>query len=898
MADDNPYVPNTAESVFGPSSNEGGGQAVGPEALEILHQSLREMGFQISENVGGNVAESVRSILESQSGMRHVTARLRSMERLIRQMPAGEERTAAIEQFRTMQSGMAQLGLERTSPLYTARGQDEYAREQVMNLQPKTDEEQRRQTTLNFARSEFRRQGELTQSLATELEGYRDALKEEAEKKQAQLNASDDPAEVERLRQEVTELNNETSSFEEILRRQQNQQSQENQKMLGFLGNVVGSLAMGQLATQFILQDPFRYQTAPAMQAAGRTSELGSVVSQAIMAEAEYSLGLNTTAMQTGMGMMALGGGAAINSVMTPEAQRNPNTRRFGRAGAAAAVMGGVVTGLGVTQTADDILQGLDLAATEDEIIGNQIAKEILNAPRIANFYQTSRAGLLQVGAGPELGFTAGAEGGNTVLSGIANQDTASGFTLGQLGYSTTDVGGLLSSASLQLRGSEETLTQAVQLSGNMQALFGVSEEQTFANLSSIQRAGFAPGEANQMYMRSMGVFADDEGGLSNFAANVLVPALNQVLESTAIQNAARSTEELARDVYGFRQTLQGDDRLGQLIEATPEAYNQIYQDVQQTVKQGAQDPAMLGFYRSLGLSFSDIYSGSPRVTAAALNYFVDTASASGRLTADSSQEEIFAMIAPFARSGVLGMTNIQTAVQLVQRGLQGETLNVGMVEGSEALTSEEMRERGAGLPQDLTELLEMMATSTSEFNEQTNNNVDALIAMQEKIQEFVDSDDFESKLDSGISRVLSEFYKMLGEDDLAEIYGSRHFNATDNAVDYVGGNGGRASSSLAGQHLFNSIAQELGMDSAFTDSGQFTLEMANLIANQSDLIFKMQQDFKDDNDFDEEYSLPNSEPESVTTGKRTSGLENVNPGRAQDVVAVELIKDQAIAIS
>jgi len=915
MADDNnPYVPGGAESAFGPSSGSQGGQALSPDALSLLVQSMTEMGYKISQDITGDVAEQVRSILESSSGARYMTARLRGMANVINKMPVGEERSQATAQYQQLTGAVEQTAPGVTAPLYTAQGQSQYQLQQAVQQTVKSNEEQYRQSYLNFANSALNSGQNLTDAELAQIRKYAEELRKQAnEKRETLVNLGEPQTEQDRgqqiqLRNELSNLNNEASGFERTLERGLQQQNQDNQKLLSFIGNVVGSLALGQLSSQFLLRDPFRFETAPALTAAGRTSDMGQIVSQALRSAEEYSLNLNTTGLQIGAGVGAAGFATLRRGQTMPDTPQNRGSRALLRgAGGAGLLLGAGIGGAALSGVFDDALQALPIVQSDDDIIGTEIAREVLNAPRLAQFYQTSRAGLLQRGAGADLGFAQGAEGGNLVLSDIARRQSGlSGMSLEELGYSTSDIGGLLSAAAMSMRGSGENLDQAVELAGNMQALFGVSSEQTFGTLASIQRAGFSPDQTRNTFLTSMGVVADEEGQLSNFAANVLVPALNQVLESTAIRNVARSTEELQRDVFGFRQALEGDDRLGRLIESSPETFARIFQGTQSAVQQATSDPGLLAYFRSIGASFGDIYSGSPQVGVAALNNFVRGGVASGRLSANTTQEQLLSFIGPYVSSGVLPFSDPQVAASIVRRVLQGEEFSTESdldVAVSEAQSN--LQTRAGNLPTDLATLLEEMAKGTTDLNEQMNNSVDTLIRMQQSIQDFIDDESFDSKLDQGMARITAAFYRQMGMTDVATMYNPKFASGGSvvGAANFLGENltAGNTVGKTIFANRFADIGELIGIDTFEGPlSNVFTAAFSDFIVNNPDLAMRLLQDAKggfserERNRYEEEGIINNdSQVQPGATG--TTNNFN-NPGQAQALANVQYVIEDATA--
>jgi hypothetical protein len=534
---------------------------------------------------------------------------------------------------------------------------------------------------------------------------------------------------------------NRAAGLEKIIAEYSEKQSNALEDTLGFISNVMGTLAVGQLTSRFFIQDPFQYDTVPALQAMGQTGDAGAMLSEALMAEAQYDASLNQTAF--GIGTGAIVGGTAM----------------FARGN----VLGGLATGAfgalaaagGISGNASDFLQNIGIA--QDDIVETQLARQVVDAGRVSDLYTSSRAGLLQVGAGPNLGFSGSASGGNAFLENlVTGREAVTGMTLREMGVSSEEAGRRLSAASMQLRGRDEALSQAVETTGVMETLFGMDAGTSLGVLSSIQRAGVNPDEYVNTFYQSMGAVSDETGYVSGFAANVLVPALNQVLESTSIQNASRSAEELTREVYGFRQTLAGNDRLGELIDANPEVYSGIYANMQQTIKQGAQDPATLGFYRSLGLSYEEIYSGSPEVAVRTINSFRSLLRASGMAM---TEENVLPIASTLARTGLGGIPDGQQMANLLVRQ---DDLEIGDLRS--AVSGESVGGRSEeDLSDDLQSTLELLAEGRDEMDKQIVGAVDVITDMQRIVTDFIASDRFDTMIMEGIDNIQREFYDQMG---------------------------------------------------------------------------------------------------------------------------------------
>jgi len=786
MADDNnpPFNGNGEEALFAgeTSFGETEGRGVAAPSLGGFRQearaSLESAGIKL-DRFQSDIA--LMRQFQSSNVQRQLTTSLNQAVRQIRQMQPGEQREGAIAEFnrRTEMLDSVLPRLTGQESVFDAEANTLRSLRQAMGASvdgfdgarggrgsSRARDVSESDAVLRVLRGQRRLGGEADPAV---IERARELVEEERSTAAAELERFQS-AEDEQTRDAASRAfnvaSNRAAGLENILQYYSEKQSNALEDTLGFISNVMGTLAVGQLTSRFMIQDPFQYDTVPALQAMGQTGDAGAMLSEALMAEAQYDVGLNQTAFGIGAGSMALGTQLALRG-------------NFGGA-ALAGGFGLVAAAGGLSGNASDFLQNIGIA--QDDIVETQLARQVVDAGRLSDLYTSSRAGLLQAGAGPNLGFSGGAQGGNVFLENlVTGRETVSGMTLREMGVSAEEGGRRLSAAAMQLRGRDTALSQAVETTGVMETLFGMDAGTSLGVLSSIQRAGVNPDDYVNTFYQSMGAVSDETGYVSGFAANVLVPALNQVLESTAIQNASRSAEELTREVYGFRQTLAGDDRLGELIDSNPEVFSRIYADMQQTIKQGAQDPSTLGFFRSLGLSYEEIYSGSPEVAVSAINSFRSLLSASGMAM---TEESVLPIAATLARSGLGGITDPQVMSQLL---LRPEELSIDDLRSAVSGDGEVGGRSEEDLSEGLQETLQLLAEGRDLMDQQIVGAVNVINDMQTIITDFIASDRFDNMILQGIDNIQREFYEQLGVDSTR----SALFGQLTNAV--AGGNPGSA---------------------------------------------------------------------------------------------------------
>jgi hypothetical protein len=368
----------------------------------------------------------------------------------------------------------------------------------------------------------------------------------------------------------------------------------------------VAVFAVGSWATRALIQEPYRFETAPALNVLGNQGELGGVLSSALGTLEGYKVELNQTTAQIGFGAMMAGASWG------------------GPLGLAVAGAGLGASALGLTGFADDLWMA-GPGKNEDEILGNQLAMQIANPQRLIQNMTASLPGLLQSGE-DNLGYLREGEErelgstGNVVLDRLLGfeRDAEGNMTpkaggLMSLGYSPDEVGAMYSGATTSLIGDNKSLEASTLLAGQVGRAFGSDPGQALSLMGTAQRYGSR--DVGQSLLTTMSSVANEDGKISNFAQAVLVPALMQVIESTAIQNLARSSEDIEESVLSLRANIAGTNtNLGKLMETNPQAFARIYNTLQQATATALDDPAMMAFSLMNGSTFNEIINKDPIV--------------------------------------------------------------------------------------------------------------------------------------------------------------------------------------------------------------------------------------------------------------------------------------------
>lgn len=403
----------------------------------------------------------------------------------------------------------------------------------------------------------------------------------------------------------LTELN-------AVLERNVNKQGNVFNQWVGFISRVLVTAGVSQAVSRFGLMEPYRFGTQPALSVMGSSGQMGSVLSSSIGELEAYNYELRQ--WQFGLGAGALMTGIGLLGSTTKGAGLTGGF--FGNAGkilgGSALAVGGTLFGLdalGSESYAVDALRGLGIGKDESEILGQGLAKQFADPSRMIGAFHSAMPGLFAAGAGSNFGYnnTGIASGGtgNAVLDNILGARPE----LRALGYNQENMGALLSGVSTSLRPDASSLEE---LSANAAAMevYGMSPEAAISAMQTAQRYGSR--DAWGSLSAAAGAFQQEDGSISNFATNVLVPALLQVTEGMTLRNLARSTEELESEVFTFANLIyQADDtRLGQLAQANPEMLARFATGLQATAMAGLSDPQMLAYQLSLGNSFADIFLG------------------------------------------------------------------------------------------------------------------------------------------------------------------------------------------------------------------------------------------------------------------------------------------------
>lgn len=419
----------------------------------------------------------------------------------------------------------------------------------------------------------------------------------------------------------VAAKNNLVSQIDTLFKESAKQNKTGLEKTVGVITQLATILSVGSLVSKFTLQDPYTFGTMPAINAISKQGEVGAAVGAGMSQTASYELGLNQQIFGAGMTAFGLGVGGIGKAI----------SGGGGGWGTAAALGGGaLLAGLGITGAGTDMLQALGWAKSPEQIMGVNLAQQMIDPQRVIGNFNQSRAGMLALndrrgnqGYKPydDLGYyfddaaaamVAQGGTGNRFLDEIYAD--RQGQELRNLGIDSDRFGGLLSQSATMLSGRGIGIDTAAITAARVGGAYGLDEGSIFNMMGAAQ--GYASPDIQKSLNRAIGAGADASGNISTFTVNTISAALMNTVQSLKLQNIARNSEDLEKEVFGFRQMLvSSDTELGKMVETNPQAFARIINNLQTSAKSGLTNPGMLSYDLSLGSSMADIVMGRSSVT-------------------------------------------------------------------------------------------------------------------------------------------------------------------------------------------------------------------------------------------------------------------------------------------
>lgn len=640
-------------------------------------------------------------------------------------------------------------------------------------------------------------EGGIDDDFRSELTRHREELLEAIPEKVAEFHAAMGRGDTDAARMsqiESTQASNLAKEIQNVL--EYNAQSQGNSlnRVMSHVGKIVATIGAAGIASRVFLQEPYQFETRPALGVLSQQGEIGSMLGGAFGEVEQYRLGINQQALYTGAAM--IGTGFAMG----------------GLGGAAVGTIGAIAGASGLLGGAADVYFGIPGTTDEDQILSQSLVQAVANPERLVSNFMTARPGLFaamddeeQFGYALGEGSRGDSDTGNVILDRM--------LELRGLGFNQEQMGALLSQTAMTLRGGPEEMTGMATDAGRIGSAYGIDEGAVLANMQTAQRYGSE--NARESLLMAMGAAADSEGNITSYTTNVLVPALMKVTESMAIQNLARSSDDLEKEVYGLRRTLvDSGTNLGQLVEQNPEMIARVVNTIQGAVGAAMDNPAMLAYDLAMGSSYAEVALRKPIVMQRRLQNLLDSPHLSGIDFSDP--EQVFSSEAQTALRYAQSISNVgddQMLMQLLSIVQGGRSL-VGF-DGDltdeardimQGTASEDINERlNEILGADLGELAASMATQTDEALKTSQTLVDAMIELQEKISEFVMSDKIVDYAKAGIDRVVARIEQFLegeerplapdttAQDAMRELREHGGRDVADNLISAMGGEGNQS---------------------------------------------------------------------------------------------------------
>ena len=626
------------------------------------------------------------------------------------------------------------------------------------------EERQARRDELHAIRTDTRMargmayHGRLTPELREDLERQRDMLEgrlEGLEEQYAKAKASGDSFQASHIATEYAATSNLSREITNVLEYGASKQESKLNKALNTISSVISALGVASFANRIFLQDPYQFQTRPALETLGNQGEIGNLLSNAYGELEAHRLSLNQTGLFTGAGMLGAGIGL----------MRGGGTA--GMIGGGLLAAGGAIAGgLGLTSRFDELYMNyLPGTLDEDDILGQSIVKQLMDPGRLIGHFTTSRAGLFAAGANGRtgFGFSGNTQTGNTILDRMAS--------LTGLGFSAEQMGALLSQTALGLRGGSEDMTRLATSAGTIGTVFGISPESVLANMQMAQRFGSQDAEGS--LLAAIGAAADSEGNITSYTTNVLVPALLKVTESLSIQNLARSGDELLGEVSSLRSTIVNtDSTLGRMVEQNPEALNRVINTLQEASGASLNNPAMMAFNLAQGSSFEDMVMKRPEVIERNLQAVLRSPLAKGMDFNNVFDSGVGIGLMNYA-SALTGINDFQMLQQLLITmqssggrllgGDGGLTPEAQQVLDNQKAAEQEIQDRvDAILGEELGTLASDMATQSNELIKAQQGLTQAMIDFQAKIGAFVTDDRILELAAKGMNNIIGKANEFL----------------------------------------------------------------------------------------------------------------------------------------
>lgn len=519
-----------------------------------------------------------------------------------------------------------------SSTARTIRGLTSYARERIDLGNP----DERVNEQLKSLYAEFSGEKGLEKTL-TDLRGRRAELEEKMHHTQKPLN-EEESAEFDALTAKINELIPAISGAGKLFQ-ESNQKTATS--IAGAISSVVAALSVQQFMMMRFVSQPYQYETVPALGAMGNTGMMGDVLSGSFGAQESVLQSYREFGATAAFSLGGLAGGAL-------------GGLRFGLPGAIIGGVAGSLAGgtLGIFN--QDSIANFLAGDMDNRAFQAELGRRMLDGQRFSSEYLMPT---MQARINLGLDNRVDAAGNPITSASILNSFASEGAL--SLGYDPIVVAQLIGAGLSTMRpdlspSEDESAINFVNTIAELEG-FGVSKEAGIGLLSTLSAAG------SEDYRESLARLAfstSQDGELTNYTMNVLVPALAKVVESRSIQNISKNSELVERETASlFAFFKNSDTNLGKMLGANPEVMNRVFDMLNQVSETALNDPALMLFLNRMGVSFKDVMQQDPRTLLAPLELFSNYADYNVDGTANLDSMATYSSLAGFLQSTGIGVS-------------------------------------------------------------------------------------------------------------------------------------------------------------------------------------------------------------------------------------------------
>lgn len=557
------------------------------------------------------------------------------------------------------------------------------------------------------------------------------------------------------------------------------------EQFIGIVTKIAGVISISSIASRVALQDPYTYRTVPALSAMGQQGEIGSALSQALGSVEEYNLARTQEHFSIGMGAMGLGVAGAFNKNLGRGMRWGAGVGAAAGAGLAGLSVLGDTLGIGNLPL--EAMKALKFYKKDEELFGVNMAQQLMNPQRLISNFAEGRTGMLALTErGGDLGYYYDQEAqdklgigysepdengrrrvtsvstGNRILDDIYERNTE----LLALGVSPDEMAGFISGTAMSLTGRNGVgLTDAAVLAQRVGGGFGIGADSVMGMLEMLQSIGVT-NSPNALNL-AIGAGADADGNINTFTVGNITQSIIAATQSLKLQNISRNSDDLMKEVSGFRQQLvRSGSPLGEMLTTNPQLFGKVMQDVQASVKGALTNPGLLAFNLSLGSDLLSHVQGRPEVLMRGLRYLGNSPMLEG--VDLSNMEEVFnnpAAVYSLMRIGeIQGISDLQVLGSLLQAAVNDpdmseEDFAALMKAGEDETDSKVMQIVESTLGAGTENWVAQSAAMSTAMQAVMESN----IKLNDMIGKYINSGDLLTHAQAAITKILETVEELLG---------------------------------------------------------------------------------------------------------------------------------------